>query len=90
MIAAIRLHEFANAFERRKPHGRADFGHFAVRADVNHVVVSGEPEVAHQAHFRRQCVIVGHDGAALEAVDKFRGVKAEHFAATEAADHLPL
>ncbi len=88
MVAAIRLHEFAEAFERSEAHGGAGFGHFAVGADVNDVVVAVEAEVAHEAHFSGEGVVVGEDSAAFEGVEELGGVKTEDFAAAKAADEF--
>src|SRR5579872_7230228 len=88
VIATIGGHELVDAFERGETHGRADFGHFSVRANVNHVVVTTEAEIAHQAHLRRQGVVIGENGAALKSVEELCGVEAEDLATSKAADQF--
>lgn len=88
VIAMIDDNKLVDAFERGEAHGGADFGHFSVRADVNHVVVTAEAEIAHQAHLRGQGVVIGENRATLKSVKELCGVEAEDFAATEAANQF--
>ena len=86
MIAAIDRHEFGDTFQRGESHGGAHFGHFAIRANVDDVVIAAEAEIAHEAHLRGQRIVVGHDGAALKGIEELRSVEAEDLATSEAAD----
>ena len=73
--------------QRRQAHGRRDFAHLAVGADVDHVVVAGEAEVLHEPDLPGQIVVIGDHRAALEGVHELGGVEAEHLAVAKAADH---
>ena len=86
MIAAIDRHEFGNTFQGSESHGRTHFGHLAIRANVDDVVIAAEPEISHEAHLRGQRIVVGHDGTTLEGIEELRCVEAEDLATSETAD----
>ena len=90
VVATVRLYEFINAFQRSESHGSTDFRHFAVRADVDDVVVAAETEIAHEAHLFGQDIVVGQDRAALKGIEELGGVEAEDLATSEAADRFAL
>src|SRR5690606_27668268 len=74
------------ALKRGNAHGRGDFTHLPVRADIDHVVVVSEAEVSHEANLVGKFAIIRHDGSTLERVDKFGCVKAECLGRSEGAD----
>ena len=79
-------------FEGRKAsvsHGRMDFRHFAVRAEMYDAVEPGESKIDHQAHACGQLIIVGGDGAPFEGVEELGGVETEDLAAAKISDHFP-
>src|SRR5579872_2035779 len=88
MIAAVGFYKFVDAFERGEAHSRADFGHLTVRANVNHVVVTAEAEIAHQAHLCGQGVVIGENGATLKSVKELCGMEAEDLATPKAANQF--
>lgn len=90
IVATIGLDHRVNVVEIGQAHGGADLDHLAVGAGVDNVIEAGESEVAHQAHGFSQVVVIGDDGPTLECIEEFGGVKAEHFRAAEAANHLAL
>jgi hypothetical protein len=53
------------------------------------MVVSGKAEVGHEPDLLREPVVVGRDGASLERIEKFGGVKAKDFRAAKVSDHPP-
>src|ERR1051326_7336017 len=71
---------------RPQAHRGAYLRHLAVSSRVDHLIVTGKSEVAHQPHFFGQRVVICHHRAALETVDEFRRVKTEDLARAKAAD----
>jgi len=55
---------------------------------MHHIVVTGKPEIFHQADFGSQRVIVGRHHPALKGIDEFGGVKTENLGFAEIPNHL--
>ena len=88
VVAPVACDELVEFFKIGQTHGGRDLRHLSVRPRVDHVVVAGEAEVAHEPHLFGQRVVVGYDGPAFEGVEEFRRVKAEYLAFTESAEQL--
>jgi len=85
VVSPVGLDEIVQVLEIGESHRGRDFGHLPVRPRVDHVVVTREAEIAHEAHFLGELVVVGDDRAAFERIEELGGVKAEDFAFAEAA-----
>src|SRR5262245_30545163 len=90
VVAIVDGNEVVHALEAGETHRRRDFVHLCIRAQTDRVVNAAKTEVPHQAYARRQRIVVRDDGAALESVDKLRGMKTENLRLAKISDHAPL
>src|SRR5260370_41780888 len=90
VVAFVRGNDFFQALERSQAHCSGDFAHLAVRADINHIVITSESEVSHQSNLFGQFVIVCSNRATLEGIEDLCRVEAEDLGVTKVSDHSSL
>ena len=78
------------ALQVRQAHGRRDFGHLAVGADINHLVIAGEAEILHKTNLPGEIIIISHDRPAFEGIHEFGGMETKDLAVTELPYHATL
>jgi len=87
VVPAVHADDVVHGFERGESHGGAGFVHFSVDPEVIHPIEILESKVAHKSHLLGEGIVIGHDCAALEAVDELGGVETEDLAGAGSADH---
>src|SRR5690606_9218961 len=87
IVTSIGRDHFINEVQVDQTHGGGDLNHLAVGAHVDHIVETGESEVAHQAHLFGERIVVRENGTALETVEELGGMKTQNFACAEISNH---